>query len=92
VLPDANQQRSLRTLFPLFRASDDDGAEEFSTLALLDALVPRNPTVATLYAPLWQVYTRRQDRDLPARWSLLWDLVSSDGTHLRYPLYLDLAG
>ena len=83
--------RHLRTLFPLFRSWEEDGQREFSTLATFDAILPRNPTVQRLYAPLWQVYTRQQDGDLPARWSLLWDLVSSDGTTLRYPVQLDVA-
>ncbi len=83
--------RHLRTLFPFFRASETDDASEFSTLATFDALFPRNPTIRQLYAPLWQLYTRSQDGAQPARWSLLWDLVSSDGTRVRYPVQLDLS-
>ena len=83
--------RHLRTLFPLFRAYEEDGESEFSTLAAFDALLPRNPTIQQLYAPLWQLYTRRQDGEQPAHWSLLWDLVSSDGARVRPPVQLDLS-
>lgn len=83
--------RHLHTLFPLFRASEEDGDRELSTLAIFDALFPRNPTIQQLYAPLWQLYIRRQEGEEPARWSLLWDLVSSDGTRVRYPVQLDLS-
>jgi hypothetical protein len=88
--PQYRHQRHLRTVFPFFRNSAEDADEEFSTLALLDALYPRNPTVERLYAPLWQVYSRRQRGDQPPRWSVLWDLISSDGKQTRYPVYLDL--
>jgi hypothetical protein len=83
--------RHLRTLFPLFRIWETDDAREFSTLATFDALLPRNPTIQHLYAPLWQLYTRRQEAEAAARWSLLWDLVSSDGTRVRYPVQFDLS-
>jgi hypothetical protein len=86
-----HHHRHLRTLFPLFRVSETDDDHEFSTLATFDALLPRNPTIQQLYAPLWQLYTRRQAGEQPARWSLLWDLVSSDGTRVRYPVQLDFS-
>jgi hypothetical protein len=60
-------------------------------LALLDALYPRNPTINRVYAPLWQVFTREGEGDRAPRWSLLWDLVSSDGQAIRYPVHLDLS-
>jgi hypothetical protein len=81
-------RRRLHTLFPLYRINAADGDEEWSTLALLDALLPRNPTVRRVYAPLWQLYSWRRDREQPPRWSLLWDLVSSDGTQIRSPVHL----
>jgi hypothetical protein len=89
--PAAGHARSWQTLFPFYRAASRDGRSEFSTLALLDALFPRNVTVAELYAPFWELYTRTQDGAAPAQWSLLWDLVSSDGTRIRYPLHFDAA-
>jgi hypothetical protein len=49
-----------------------------------------NPTIKRLYAPLWQLYTQQRDAEQPARWSLLWDLISSDGTQLSYPVHLDV--
>ena len=85
---DTNHRRSLHTLFPLYRASSDDGDDDFATPALLDAVLPHNLMLQRLYAPLWQVYTRQQRDNGPARWSLLWDLISSDGTRMRYPLSL----
>ena len=88
---DRGHHRRLRTLFPLVRAAERDGRREMSTPAVLDALFPRNEIVRQLYAPLWQLYRREQDGAQPARWSLLWDLVSSDGTTVRYPVHLDTA-
>lgn len=89
--PQTRHRRRARTLFPLFRSVADDDHEESGTLALLDALFPRNPDIQRLYAPLWQLYSRERDADRPPRWSMLWDLVSSDGTQVRYPVYLDLS-
>jgi hypothetical protein len=91
VQPEYHHQRHLYTLLPLYRATDEDGAGEFSTLALLDALFPHNPTIKELYAPLWQLFRREHDDQQPPRWSLLWDLISSDGTQVRYPVHLDLS-
>jgi len=91
VQPERNHQRHLSTLFPLYRAADEDGESEFSTLAVLDGMFPRNPTIKQVYAPLWQLYQRERDGELAPRWSLLWDLISSDGTQVRYPVHLDLS-
>ncbi|MFQ5664968.1 MAG: hypothetical protein ACE5I7_00900 [Candidatus Binatia bacterium] len=91
VQPAYGHRRHLRTLFPLYRALDEDGDSQFGMLGLLDALFPLNPTIKLQYAPLWQLYTREQQGASPARWSLLWDLISSDGTRLRYPVHLDLS-
>ena len=88
--PQTHHRRHVRALFPMLRSIADDDHEEMGTLALLDALFPRNPNIQQLYAPLWQLYTRERDADLPARWSVLWDLISSDGKQVRYPVYLDL--
>lgn len=87
---DENHERRLRTLLPLYRDQVDDQHGEFSTLALLDALYPRNPVIRRLYSPLWQLYTREQRGTAPPRWSILWDLISSDGSQTRYPVYLDM--
>jgi hypothetical protein len=76
-------------LFPLYRDQADDQDGDFSTLALLDALYPRNPVIKRLYAPLWQLYSRERRGEQAPRWSLLWDLISSDGKQLRYPVYWD---
>jgi hypothetical protein len=89
VQSDPDHRRHLRTLFPLYRADEQDGENELSTLAVLDALFPRNETIRRLYAPLWQLYTRQADGTRAARWSLLWDLISSDGERIRYPIGLD---
>lgn len=88
--PQYHHTRELHTLFPLYRAEAEDDDREFSSLGLLDALYPRNPTIEQLYGPLWQVYTRRQHGDQPPRWSVLWDLISSEGGQIRYPVHLDL--
>lgn len=88
--PSYHHERRLQTLFPLYRAQEDDQDSEFSTLGLLDAIYPYNPTIKQLYAPLWQVYTRERRGDAPPRWSLLWDLISSDSRQIRYPVYLDV--
>jgi hypothetical protein len=89
--PARGHHRHLQTLFPLFRASGADRHEEWSTPALFDALLPRNPTIGDVYAPLWRLYTQRTDGDGPRHWSLLWDLISSDGTQVRYPVHLDFS-
>jgi hypothetical protein len=91
VQTQTHHRRHVRALFPLFRVVADDEHEETSALALLDALFPRNPDIQRLYAPLWQLYTREREADRPPRWSVLWDLISSDGRQVRYPVYLDLA-
>jgi len=89
--PQTRHRRHVRALFPLFREVADDDHEHMGTLALLDALFPRNPDIERLYVPLWNVYSRERDADLPSRWSVLWDLVSSDGKQVRYPVYLDFS-
>ena len=89
VQSDSNHRRYLHTLLPIYRASGVDGDDEFATPALLDAVLPHNLMVQRLYAPLWQIYTRQRQDGRAARWSLLWNLISSDGTRVRYPLYLD---
>lgn len=91
VQPEYRHRRHLRTLFPLYRAYAADGESELSMLATFDALFPRNPTIQRLYAPLWQLYTHQQTGDRPPRWSLLWDLISSDGAQIRYPIRLDFS-
>jgi hypothetical protein len=89
VQTQTRHRRHVRALFPLFRVVADDDHEHMGTLALLDALFPRNPDIQRLYAPLWQLYTRERDAELAPRWSMLWDLISSDGRQVRYPVYLD---
>lgn len=84
--------RSLGTFFPLWRRMEEDRETRFSTLAVLDALFPRNQEIQTSYAPLWQVYTGREVEGGPLRWSLLWDLISSDGERMLYPLHFDFPG
>lgn len=78
------------TLFPLWRDVENDGERSFGTMAWLDALFPSNQTIARLYAPLWQVYAGEGRDDQPLRWSLLWDLIESDGRRIAYPLAFDL--
>jgi len=91
VQAQTRHQRHVRALFPMFRSIADDDHEEASALALLDSLFPRNPSIQELYAPLWQLFRRQRDGDAAPHWSLLWDLVSSNGKHVRYPVYVDLA-
>ncbi len=79
----------LRTLFPAYLDYSENDSHQFSTLAVLDALYPRNPVIKRLYAPLWQLYTREQEGAHAPRWSVLWDLISSDGRQTRYPVHLD---
>jgi len=86
---DQNHEGRLRTLFPLYRDQAADQDSEFATLAVLDAIYPRNAVIKRLYGPLWQLYTREQHSEQAPRWSLLWDLISSDGKQLRYPVYWD---
>jgi hypothetical protein len=78
--------RALSTLFPIWRISENDGAIRGSLPAILDSLFPHNPTIRSLYAPLCQLYDFESDGDGTPRWSLLWDLVSSDGITIRYPV------
>jgi len=86
--PRYHHERHLRTMFPLLRATGEDRDIHVSTLSVLDALFPYNRAIARLYAPLWQLYSADRNGNHPARWSLLWDLVSSDGERTRYPVYL----
>ncbi len=88
VQPGYHRHRRLHTLFPLYRASEEDADTECSTPALLDALMPSNATIQQLYAPLWQLYSAQREDDGPRRWTLLWGLISSDGTGVRYPVHL----
>jgi hypothetical protein len=78
--------RTLSTLFPLWRLTESDDARRQSLPALLDALFPHNETILSLYAPLWRLYDTESVGNTRPRWSLLWDLVSSDGTRTRYPV------
>ena len=89
--PEYRRERWLRTLLPLYRYSAENESSEFSTPAMFDAVFPHNPMIKLEYAPLWQLYTRQQDGTQPARWSLLWDLISFDGTRMRYPVDLNLS-
>jgi hypothetical protein len=75
--------RTVSTLFPLWRLTETDGTRRQSVPALLDALFPHNETIRSLYAPLWSLYD--VDTAQP-RWSLLWDLISSDARQARYPI------
>lgn len=84
-------QRTLSTLFPLWRGSSDDGDRRFGAPALLDALVPRNEIIDAAWAPLWRLYRSEIRQDTPRRWGVAWDLVSSDGSGIRYPLSFDLS-
>ncbi len=86
-----HRSRSISTLFPLWRDVVNDDERHFSTLALVDAITPFNDTMNNVYAPIWRVYTRDEVGDRPAHWSLLWDLISSDGERLRYPIALDFS-
>ena len=87
--PQYDHERTLVTQFPAYIARSDDTDRSLTSLALLDALFPRNPMVQRLYAPLWYVYSREQSGTAPPRWSVLWDLISSDGNRIRYPVRLD---
>lgn len=86
---DGGGSTQLHTLFPIFRYSDRGEVSNLATPALLDALLPSNPHVHELYAPLWQVFTsRRQNQH--NRWKLLWGLLADDGRGLQYPLSWEL--
>jgi hypothetical protein len=80
--------RTLSTLFPLWRLTETDDTRRQSVPALLDALFPHNETILSLYAPLWRLYNVQAAGSGRPHWSLLWDLVSSDGSQTRYPIWI----
>lgn len=82
-------RRTRSTFFPLWRRTTDDGDASFNTPALFDALLPGNESLRTLYAPLWTIYRSDIRQDRTATWSLLWDLISFDGTHVRSPIAMN---
>lgn len=86
-----HHRRTRSTFFPLWRRTAVDGDVSFGTPALIDAILPANDMVRIAYAPLWQLFRRAGRENEPVRWSLLWDLVSSDGRRLRYPVAFDFS-
>lgn len=80
--------RKLSTLFPLWRFSESNDTRQQGLPALLDALFPYNEVILSLYAPLWRAYGSETGGDGRHRWSLLWDLLSFDGSRLVYPVHI----
>ncbi len=79
----------LRTLFPAFRAEAEDGWEEGAAPALFDAVLPRNPAIRDLYAPLWELYAWRGAEDAQ-RWSVAWGAVAAAPDDRAYPWHFAL--
>lgn len=67
--------------WPFFRYTRDrEGAEEFQTLALLEAFLPGNERVERNYSPFWALYTYRRNPAGDSVYSFLWNLVRHEET------------
>ena len=67
--------------WPLFRYTRDrEGAVEFQTLALLEALMPGNEKFERNFSPLWALYTYRRNPQGDEVQSFLWNLVRHEQT------------
>lgn len=68
-------------VWPLLRYTRDrEGAVEFQTLALLEALMPGNAKIERNYSPLWALYTYRRNPAGDSVRSFLWNLVRHEET------------
>ncbi len=80
---EAGRDGSTRRIdaWPLFRYTRDrEGAIQFQTLALLEALMPGNEKIEQNYSPLWALYTYRQNPHGDSVWSFLWSLLRHEET------------
>lgn len=76
-------------LWPLFTYENIDGLASFSTLALLEPFFPDHERIERNWAPLWQLYQTRWDRQGNQASSLLWNLYWKEkrGEDLRWELF-----
>jgi hypothetical protein len=67
--------------WPLARYERDrEGTVFFQTLALVEALLPRNEWIERNYSPLWALYTYRANPEGESVHSFLWNLVRHEET------------
>jgi len=78
------RERSLFTVFPVYRRVTDGEHSSAGAPALLDSLLPSNQVALDLYAPLWQLWAHGED-ERGGSWTLLWDAVSSEQGRIEYP-------
>lgn len=83
--------RRTRTVFGVMREVESDGVRRGQAPALLDALLPANPHLDTLYSPLWRVLAwNRPSAEAPTEWNLLWGLAGYGAEGWQGPLAFDL--
>ncbi len=80
---------ALDTLFPLYRRRIVNGRDAGQMPALADSIIPVNPGVLGLWAPLWGVLRWDTGADGSRDWNLLWGLLARERGRLVGPLHLD---
>lgn len=83
--------RRTRTIFGLMRDIETSGVRSGQAPALLDALLPANPHLDTLYSPLWRLVAwNRPSSNSATEWNILWGLAGYGAGGWRGPLAFDL--
>lgn len=81
----SGRAEELLTLFPVLRATRENGRAAGQVPALLDSLLPRNPGVLALWAPLYGLLRWDTRPDGSRDWNLLWGLLAREHGQLIGP-------
>jgi len=87
----SGHRETLTTMFPWLRSERDDRRAFGQTPALLDSLLPKNPGLLALWAPLYGVVRWDTRPDGARDWNLLWGLAAREDGRLLAPWHLEFA-
>lgn len=82
---DTGRTQGRTGLWPLFLWQEDwEGREQFQIFAPLETLMPKNPSIARLYSPIWALWRSEKHHATEASsQSLLWNLYRRERTPER---------
>ena len=87
----SGHHETVTTMFPWLRSEQDDWRAFGQAPALFDSLLPKNPGILSMWAPLYGLLRWDTRPDGARDWNLLWGLTAREDGRLLGPWHLDLA-